>query len=215
MRLIWLLLVSYLLGSYPTAAIVARRVGRFDIFRHGSGNPGTSNIFRLVGLRWALVVLTVDVLKGYLPLRLSEREMSRIQESWPGVNSETIKALVGLAAVGGHVFPLSTGFHGGKGTATLAGVLAGIVPRASLATLLAYLLTLRASKQFSVATLTASLTFPLAVYALEGNRSIASLGWSGLVPLLLMATHRDNIRRLRMGQELKMRESMERTSWQS
>lgn len=210
MRLLWAIIISYLAGSFPTASLVAKKFRGIDIFARGSRNPGASNIFRLMGLRWALLVLTVDMLKGYIPVRLSEEWMNELHSRNRHIHPETIKAMVGIAAVFGHVFPVTTRFRGGKGTATLGGVLVGIAPVASSMSMLAWTLALYTTRTFSLASLSASMTFPAAVYLFEGKRTMASMGWGLIVPLLLATTHRENLRRIRRGEELPMKLRMEK-----
>ncbi|MDP8208574.1 MAG: glycerol-3-phosphate 1-O-acyltransferase PlsY [Candidatus Electryonea clarkiae] len=209
MKLLWALIGSYILGSFPTAYIVAKKIGGFDIFEKGSGNPGMSNVYRLMGLRWAMVVLTSDMLKGYLPVRLSKEWINELQESNPRLHPETIPALVGLSAVAGHIWPVTTRFHGGKGAATMGGVLVGIAPVASSVSLMIWAMTLKISKLFSVASLAASLAFPVAVYIFEGKRTVSSLGWGLIVPLILTLTHQKNIRRLKQKKETPMKMQVE------
>ncbi len=210
MKLLWFILGSYLMGSFPTAALVADKIKNLDIFKSGSRNPGASNVFRLMGFRWALLVLTVDMLKGYLPVRLTEEWLQQLSKENPQIHPETIKALVGLAAVSGHIFPITTRFKGGKGAATIGGVLVALAPTASSISLLVWAIVLYVLRKFSLASLAASITFPFAVYVFEGKRTLSSLGWGMLVPLLLTATHRENIRRLRKGDELPVKLRMER-----
>ncbi len=204
MRLLLSIIGSYLLGSFPTAWLVARVFGRMDIFYAGSGNPGASNIYRCMGARWAVLVLTLDMIKGYLPVRLAEAYEAKLRPKDRSLNRETMQVMLGLASVSGHLWPVFTNFRGGKGVATSAGAVVAMAPLASSMSLLAWATILRVTRTFALASLAGALVFPFALYLLEGKRSTASLGWGLLAPMILGATHRHNLQRLRRGQEFGM-----------
>ncbi len=212
MRLLGAIVMSYLFGAFPTAWLVARVFGKINIFSEGSGNPGASNVYRCMGARWAMMVLTLDMFKGYLPVRLVEVFETKLQPRDRSLNKETMQVMLGLAAVSGHLWPVFTHFKGGKGVATSAGAVVAMAPLASSLSLMTWITTLRVTRTFSLASLVAALMFPFALYLFEGKRSVASLGWGLLVPMILGATHRHNLERLRKGAELGMSSNTEKTN---
>jgi glycerol-3-phosphate acyltransferase PlsY len=204
MTLALAILAGYLIGSIPFAVIVAKRCG-VNIFTVGSGNPGTSNIYRSCGLKAAVVVLLLDVLKGFVPAFLAGMFHSRLAPEGLADPDVWMTALVGSGAVLGHVLPLFARFHGGKGVATIGGVVVALAPLAASATLAVWIGTFLVRRTFSVASLTGALAFPFAVYLFEGERNLWIMAWGLLVPLVVFITHRENIRRLIDAQELGYR----------
>lgn len=195
------LFLSYLVGSIPTAYLVGKFVRGIDIRQHGSGNVGATNAFRVIGKKWGIAVLLFDIFKGffavfYLP-------------TW--VNGGTLPISVtslvyGLAAIVGHTWTPWLGFRGGKGVATSLGVLIGLVPTAAGMALLTWLGIFLWKRYVSLASLGMAATFPFWM-ALFYRRSeffplllLISVGLAAF----LFYTHRENIRRLRQGQEKKL-----------
>ncbi|MBD3167768.1 glycerol-3-phosphate 1-O-acyltransferase PlsY [bacterium] len=198
------ILAAYLIGSLPFAVLVANRCG-IDILSTGSGNPGASNVYRSCGLKAALVVLFLDVLKGFVPaLAAGHFHMLLAPDGMPDPQV-WMTALVGTAAVLGHVLPIYTRFYGGKGVATIGGVIIALAPLAASATLAVWIGTFLVRRTFSVASLTGALAFPFAVYLFEGERDLWIMMWGLMVPLVVFITHRDNIRRLIESQEFGFR----------
>ncbi|MBM3221938.1 MAG: hypothetical protein FJZ38_25265 [Candidatus Rokubacteria bacterium] len=117
---LWLL-ASYVLGAVPTSHLVSRTFANIDLRAHGSGNLGATNLFRVLGWRYAVPVALFDIAKGAIPVLVFA----------PGASGSTLFALAcGVAAVVGHVFSVFVGFKGGKGVATAAGVMLGLTPLA-------------------------------------------------------------------------------------
>jgi len=117
---LWLL-ASYVLGAVPTSHLVSRTFANIDLRAHGSGNLGATNLFRVLGWRYAVPVALFDIAKGAIPVLMFA----------PGASGSTLFALAcGVAAVVGHVFSVFVGFKGGKGVATAAGVMLGLTPLA-------------------------------------------------------------------------------------
>lgn len=190
--MIWLLLLpAYLLGTFPNAAIVARSRG-IDIQQVGSGNPGASNVARFMGAKWGVVVFILDGLKGAIPavagLLLGERS--------------TAYGML-IAAVLGHMFPITRRFRGGKGVATMGGGAMALQPILSLGMLALWAIVYKLSGKASVASLAIMVGFPIAV-AVKG-----APGWEVAVIVgcnaLVMVRHVDNIKRLIAGRELSAR----------
>ena len=192
--LLGLILLAYLVGSIPTGLLVARFSGGPDPRRFGSGNLGAANLYRLLGRQAWLLTFLGDVAKGALPVLLGVYLLTPL-----GAWQESGVALVGAAAVLGHIFPLYLGFKGGKGVATSLGVVAVLTPWAALNLVLVYLLTLAHTRIFSLSALVAAWLLPLAVGLFSNSKAYLLLagGLSGL----MLYSHRQNLERLVKGEE--------------
>lgn len=210
MDLYIILLAAYVVGSLPTAVIIARRVGHINIFEHGSGNPGASNVFRLLGPRWASATFGVDVLKGYLPVWLVSQFAGHLVHPVLAPTAIAVEAWVGFAAFLGHVYSPFLKFRGGKGAATGLGAMFALAPQTVTFLVVLYGLLLYLVKTFSVATLGASMAFPFVLYFFEGKHDPKAIAWGLIAPALLLFTHRKNIRRLFSGGELSMHEPIDK-----
>ncbi|MBS1261168.1 MAG: Glycerol-3-phosphate acyltransferase [Calditrichaeota bacterium] len=198
------MLAAYLIGSLPTAVLVARRFGRIDIRRHGSGNPGASNVFRVLGPRWATATLLVDVFKGYFPVWLVARVAADLVHPVLAENEIAVMGWVGFSAFAGHVYSPFLRFRGGKGAATALGAMFALAPQATTLAIIVYGGAVFLWKKFAAGTLAAAGAFPVLLYFREGGRDPESLLWGLIAPALLTFTHRANIRRLLRGSELPM-----------
>ncbi len=182
--------VAYLLGTIPTAALVGRRFG-VDPFRAGSGNPGASNVYRTAGRRAGALVLLGDGAKGAgaaaLGLALGGRPLA---------------FAAALAAVVGHVAPVFRHFRGGKGVATTAGAGLVVLPGATLALGVLWVVVVRVSGRASVGSLVVALAIP-AVVALAG-RPWSEVAVGALIAVVLLVRHAENVERLRRGEELRL-----------
>ena len=185
---LWLLLpVAYLVGGFPTASIVARSRGH-DVRAEGSGNPGASNVYRLAGWRAGLVVLLVDIGKGSLAAGVGL-----------ALDGHRGAYLLGLAAVLGHVFPVTQRFRGGRGVATAGGVLIVIYPLIAVALAVVWFLIARVLHKASVASIVCTVAFPIAV-AVTGN-SWGDIAITSALAVLILSRHASNLRRLVRGEE--------------
>ncbi len=180
--------LAWLLGTFPSAPLVARAAGR-DVTSEGSGNPGTSNVARLLGWRAALVVLLCDVAKGAIAAGVGLWVAGR-----PGA------FLLGVAAVLGHMFPLYR--KGGKGVATTAGVLVVLYPLIVLAGALVWVVVARVFHKASLASLLCTLLFPVA--ALAAGYATWEVAVLAVLAVLVLARHAPNIRRLLHRQEIDL-----------
>lgn len=193
MRLALFVLSAYLLGSIPSGYLAGRGAG-VDLREEGSGNPGSTNVYRVLGLRAAIPVATVDVLKGFLPVWYLPL--------WDGAAVPHLPLVYGMAAIAGHVWPVFLRFRGGKGIATAAGVVFGLAPLTALVGVLVWVGMLLVTGAASVASLTAVTLMPLVSAGLEDP-------WSTVVFLTCVVpfawwTHRENVARLRRGEELRL-----------
>ena len=194
-------ILSYLAGSIPTAIIVGKIVMKDDIRKHGSGNAGATNVFRVMGWKAALFVVLVDIGKGTLATLL----ISRIGEGMVPLNHTMVQIVAGLAAIVGHIWTVFAGFRGGKGVGTAFGVLVALAPVASLVTLGVWLLLVITIRIVSVGSLAAGIVFPAVLFiqrfVLGSRIPDALLIMSVLLGVLVFITHRSNIRRLMRGEE--------------
>lgn len=192
MRDIVLVVAAYVLGSVPFGLLVARMQGGVDLRRVGSGNIGATNVLRAVGKGAAALTLLGDMGKGAAAVGLGR---------WLGV-SPAVLALIALAAVAGHLFPVFGGFRGGKGVATTLGVVLAAMPAVGGLLLLIWLLVAAVWRYSSLAALVASAAMPVLAWLLDGRP--AMLGLSGTLFLLVLLRHRENIGRLWQGTEGKI-----------
>lgn len=189
---------AYLVGGIPFSYIAGKLARGIDLRQHGSGNLGASNTYRILGGRIALAVLILDIAKGLVPVLVAAR--------FDAAGGEPVHALAAAAgAIMGHLFSPYLGFSGGKGIATSAGAFAGLAPIAFACALTVFLLVFAARRIVSLASLSAAITLPLAVF-LAGRSGIAdrhaSVLWGTVaVMLAVVVKHRSNIRRLVAGTE--------------
>jgi glycerol-3-phosphate acyltransferase PlsY len=186
------ILLSYLWGAIP-ASYIAGRMRGVDLRRHGSGNLGATNTFRVLGARVAAPVMVFDVLKGFLPVLLFTR--------WDGAADWRWSLAYGAAAIVGHVFPVYMGFKGGKGVATSAGVFLAEAPLAVGIGLLVWLVVLRATRMVSAASVSAAAAVMvlLIVPVSHVPAEVRILG--AAVCLFVIFAHRSNIKRILDGTE--------------
>jgi acyl phosphate:glycerol-3-phosphate acyltransferase len=186
------LIASYLLGAVPTSYLAARLFRGIDLREHGSRNLGATNLYRVLGWRYAVPVGLLDAAKGLVPVLVFA----------PRVSSSELFALVcGLVAVVGHVFSVFVGFKGGKGVATAAGVMLGLTPAALGVAVLVWAALVYLTGYVSVGSIMAAAIFPLAVYLLEPPDQPAMLWLDIAVAAAIIWFHRANIQRLFKGTE--------------
>jgi glycerol-3-phosphate acyltransferase PlsY len=191
---------AYIVGSCPNGYLVAKSRG-IDIRQHGSGNIGATNVLRVVGKRWGYLVFFLDSLKGFLAVGAAHY----LAVLAKGVSHlEFVGIVAGVACILGHTFPVWLKFRGGKGVATSAGVLLGLMPLAVLSVFIIWVVVFKMTRYVSVASLAAAASLPLfvAVYLwlhfLEGSNL---LGFSILITGVVIWRHRSNIARLFRGTE--------------
>jgi len=194
------LLPAYLLGAIPTGLLLSKLRG-IDIRRLGSGNIGATNVFRFVGKGWGIATLCLDALKGFVPAFFFPTWTAALAGCSPG---NGFALACGCAAIAGHNWPIYLRFKGGKGVATSAGVLLGVAPAAAVIGLLCWGLLLALTRYVSVASMGAALTIPISAWLLYDSNSRLLPVVLTILGLLVIYTHRDNIRRLRAGTESKI-----------
>jgi len=195
------LIVSYLAGSIPTAVWVGMTFHKIDVREHGSGNAGTTNVIRVLGWKTGIPVLIVDVFKGWfatmLPVFFSLAE--------PGsallIN---LQILAGVLAIIGHIFPVLAGFRGGKGVATVFGVLLAVHPLLTVSCFGVFLSVLLISGYVSLSSMSAGVAFPILLFLFFDTPSVVFKVFSVVVAIAIIITHRKNISRLLKGEESKL-----------
>ncbi|HKU17144.1 MAG TPA: glycerol-3-phosphate 1-O-acyltransferase PlsY [Steroidobacteraceae bacterium] len=194
-------LLAYLLGSLIGSLIVGRLRGGVDIRTLGSGNPGGTNALRTQGAAFALWVMLIDAGKGWLAAAVLPELRLPLIGIDPEVDRLWLTVACGSAVVVGHVYPVWYGFRGGKGAATLVGVLIGLKPVALIPVLAVWVIVVMLSGFVGLATMVATATFPAYVTfaGIDPSRALLSFGCVMLV--FVCYTHRSNIERMRAGTE--------------
>ena len=190
-----LTLAAYAAGAVPSAFWVGRFVYGKDLRTLGSCNLGATNVFRVLGWRPAVVVMIVDVFKGFAPVWWFPDLDGQGSTLWP--------VIYGAAAIVGHVYSFWVGFKGGKGVATSAGVLVAIAPVVALAGLGAWLLAMAATRTVSIASMAAALAVGIMGIVMPGF-DLPVRFFLGFIAVFVIWAHRSNIRRLLAGTEPRM-----------
>ena len=194
-------LSAYFFGSIPNGYIAGKIAG-VDIRQHGSGNIGATNALRVLGKPWGFTVFFLDALKGFLAVRLAVHLAMR---SSGGLGySEFIAILAAAACVAGHSFPVWLRFKGGKGVATSAGAIFGVMPIAAISIFCVWLGVFFTTRYVSVASILAALALPLVVSILVQRgmtQGTVLLYFSAAMTALVVWRHRSNITRLLNGTE--------------
>ena len=205
----FIIIISYVVGALPTSIIIAKSVAGIDIRQHGSGNAGMTNIVRVVGWKPGLIVGAVDIFKGWVAtawfphfLLINSTKM----------DISIVQIAAGAAAVLGHTFTIFAGFRGGKGIATLAGMMIALYPVAVAVCIFTFGVTFITWGYVSVSSMTASVTLPLVVIMLPligfSPPPQPLMIFSIMVPIFVFLTHRDNINRLRQGNEKRFEKAV-------
>lgn len=203
-------ILSYVLGSFPTAVIISKKYFGFDIREKGSGNMGSTNAFRVLGWKWGLAVQVIDILKGVLAVVLIAPLFATgitFPNSTGFENMTIVKIIAGVSAVLGHVFSAFVGFRGGKGINTAAGMMVAILPVDVSIALGIFIIAVIISGYISLGSLAAAFTLPSSLIVRYNLFHVNIPNYETLVyfsifiTLLVIYTHRSNIKRLLRGQE--------------
>ena len=202
------ILFAYLIGSFPSAVWFGNLFYGTDIREYGSGNAGATNTFRILGLKAGVPVLLMDILKGCIAVNLvyliSDYQLLSDYRFYE------LKLVLGIAAVFGHLFPVYIGFRGGKGIATLLGLMLGIYWQAAVVSILVFIITFLICRYVSLSSIVSTIFFPVIVILLpyqgiitfqDANNSL--IIFSVFVPILTLITHQKNIERLIRREENK------------
>jgi glycerol-3-phosphate acyltransferase PlsY len=203
MKELLLIIVAYLIGSVPSALIISKRFFGVDIRDYGSGNMGATNTFRVLGSRYGTIVMALDITKGMLAVALynflpnyfgSDHELQRTN----------FMIGLGLSAVVGHIFPIYANFKGGKGVATLFGMILAIQPIVAISCVGVFLLVLYLTRYVSLSSILASVFLPICVLWIWNEHEVLYRVFALIVALLVIFTHQKNIGRILRGVESRV-----------
>lgn len=195
-----LIVLAYLIGSTPSAVWLSKGLFGTDIRDHGSGNAGATNTFRVLGPWAGTTVMTLDMVKGIVAVKLSL--FSSL--SWSSEAMINFQVVLGLFAVLGHIFPIWAEFRGGKGIATLFGMILGIQPMVAVILVGVFLLILFLTRYVSLSSISASIAFPLLILFIFREPEISYRLFAVCTAFLVILTHHKNIHRLLHGNESKV-----------
>ncbi len=200
-------LLAYLMGSIPFAILVGRKFYGIDVREHGSGNAGATNVFRVLGKGPGTVVLLLDILKGFFAVQLAYLMLKAGGGAGAVVQMESYfsPVIFGILAVVGHMLPVFAKFKGGKGVATLFGMIIALDPRVAGLGLLVFVIVNIITGYVSVGSMVAGLSIPVLIVGVFGYRDLSVVVFSLAVAVLVVYTHRKNIKRLMAGEEMKSR----------
>jgi glycerol-3-phosphate acyltransferase PlsY len=198
--LIVLLILAYLTGSIPFSLWAGKIFFRIDIREHGSGNAGATNAMRVLGLKIGFPVLLLDILKGWAAVKFA-----LIYETFTPSDNLIVNLSIalGVLAVLGHIFPLYAKFKGGKGVATIFGVLLALHPLATSCAAGIFLISLFITRYVSLSSILAGLSFPIWIIFVFRTGFLSLEIFSAIVAVLIIITHHKNIHRLLGGKENK------------
>ncbi|MDD5670641.1 MAG: glycerol-3-phosphate 1-O-acyltransferase PlsY [Candidatus Omnitrophica bacterium] len=192
------IILAYFLGSIPFGLIIGRLVRGIDVRQHGSGNVGATNVFRVVGKKWGILVLFLDALKGYAAVAVPVWTNAQV--------APPVLMLTGIVAILGHSFSIWLKLKGGKGVATSLGVFLGLAAYPTLLAFAVFILVFMVSRIISISSLSAAIVFPIILFYVY--RFEALFIWlfpvSILLAVFIFYTHRANILRLMKGEEKKL-----------
>ncbi len=197
----FLIIIAYFIGSIPTAVWVSRFFFNIDIRDYGSGNSGATNTYRVLGARWGTFVMIVDMIKAIVAVKLAFFLPYSFESDIYMVN---MQLGLGLAAVVGHIFPIWAEFRGGKGVATLFGMVLGIQPNVALCCVGVFILVLFLTRWVSLSSILASIAFPVFILVIFNEPEKLYRVFAITVALLVLLTHQKNIGRLIRGRESKV-----------
>jgi glycerol-3-phosphate acyltransferase PlsY len=198
---VFVFIMAYLLGSVATAVWTGKIFHGIDVREHGSGNAGATNVIRVLGWKTGIPVLLIDVLKGWLAAMLP------VFFNLAGDGSAlltNLQILSGIAAITGHIFPVFAGFRGGKGVATIFGVLLAVHFPLTICCLGVFLGVLILTGYVSLSSMSAGISFPVFLFLIFDTPSLFFKIFSVAVAVALIFNHRKNISRLLKGEESKI-----------
>ncbi len=203
MEELFLIICAYMIGSIPTALIISRKFFGIDIREFGSGNMGATNTFRVLGSKYGTIVMVCDILKGMAAVALYNFLPYYLHQG-SGIERTNLMIGLGLSAVLGHVFPLWADFKGGKGVATLFGMILAIQPVIAGSCVAVFLLVLYFTRFVSLSSILAGLMLPISVLWIWNEHEILYRIFALFVALLIIITHQKNIGKLLRGVESRI-----------
>jgi glycerol-3-phosphate acyltransferase PlsY len=201
MNEVLLIILAYLIGSIPTSVWVSKYFFGIDIRDYGSGNAGATNTYRILGKKWGTFVMIVDMVKAIIAVKLAFLLPDSFESELYLVN---MQLGLGLAAVLGHIFPIWADFRGGKGVASLFGMVLGIQPNVALCCVGVFVLVLYLTRWVSLSSILASIAFPIFILVIFNEPEKLYRVFAITVALLVLLTHQKNIGRILKGNEGKV-----------
>ena len=194
------IVIAYFLGSIPTALWVSKTFFNIDIRDYGSGNSGATNTYRVLGAKWGTFVMMVDMIKAIVAVKLVFFLPFALENDLYLVN---MQLGLGLSAVMGHIFPIWANFRGGKGVASLFGMVLGIQPNVALCCVAIFILVLFITRWVSLSSVLASVAFPVFILVIFNEPEHLYRVFAITVAMLVLLTHQKNITRIFRGSESK------------
>lgn len=195
------LLGAYLVGSIPTAVWIGKYFYKIDVREYGSGNAGATNVFRVLGKKAGIPVLLIDILKGFVAVSIAYSS-DYIVGSKQFIN---LQLVLGIASLVGHIFPIFASFRGGKGIASLLGIILAILPFAAFISMGIFIAVFLISSYVSLGSMSAAISFPIIVILVFKTTSPSLIIFSILIAIMVLITHQKNIERLLRREESKAR----------
>lgn len=208
--LIIIIVLSYLVGAFPTALVFGKLFKRIDVRKHGSKNLGSTNAFRVLGWKLGVLVQLVDIAKGFIATLLISKLFYGtlpFENLTPFADITIVQIIAGISAIIGHVWTVFAGFKGGKGINTTAGMLLSLAPIDATIAIGIFIVVLMFSGYVSLGSITAAYAFPSTMFIRENLFGVDIQGYHTLiyfslaVCIFLTYNHRANIKRLLYGEE--------------
>ena len=193
-----LIITAYFIGSIPTALIISRKFFGIDIREYGSGTMGATNAFRILGAKFGTIIMVLDILKGMLAVGLFYFLPFYITNEFERTN---FMIALGLSAVIGHIFPVFADFKGGKGVATLLGMILAIQPVIALTCIGVFLFVLFLTRYVSLSSILGAIMLPICVLWIWNEDELTYRIFALLVAAMVIITHQKNISRIIKGAE--------------
>jgi acyl phosphate:glycerol-3-phosphate acyltransferase len=201
MKELLLIITAYLIGSIPTALIISKTFFGIDIREYGSGNMGATNTFRVLGPKFGTIVMVGDMLKGIISVALYNLLPYYLTNELDRTN---LMIGLGMAAVAGHIYPIWAQFRGGKGVATLFGMLLAMQPVVAVDCVGVFLLVLFLTRYVSLSSILAAVSLPICVLWIYNEKEVFYRVFAVAVAALIVLTHQKNISRLLKGNESRV-----------
>ncbi|TCK85352.1 glycerol-3-phosphate 1-O-acyltransferase PlsY [Albibacterium bauzanense] len=198
------LIAAYLFGSIPTAVWLGQSFYRVDVREFGSGNAGATNTFRVLGTKAGTAVMLIDILKGWTATNLAYFIGISVTGPQSSIQFINYQLILGVIAVLGHLFPVFAGFRGGKGVATLFGMILAIHFEAAMVCVAVFIILLLLFKYVSLSSICAGFAFPFSVSVVFHTPIKSILLYGICICVLVLITHQKNIERLLKGKESKV-----------
>jgi len=201
MKETFLIIIAYLIGSIPTALLISNKFFGIDIREYGSGNMGATNAFRILGPKYGTIIMILDILKGMLAVSLFYLLPYYLSNELERTN---FMMALGLSAVMGHIFPIFANFKGGKGVATLLGMLIAVQPIVAICCVVVFLIVLYFTRYISLSSILGAIMLPISVLWIWNEHELSYRIFALLVAFIVLITHQKNIGRLIKGDESRI-----------